>query len=565
MRGKRVMLHSTYRQNETRTSVLAGSNRDFFRKSSPLFQFETSPYNQARMKHRLIPLVLLICGCTLGKKEEDGVFRYHLANEPQSLDPARLTSTDASYFFNNIMRGLYSYSNERGLEAEGAESCHFVTPLRLECKLAQTFWSDGSEVVADDYVRAFRRLLSAGGKNPSVELLKNLKNALQVHQGKLPPAELGMQAVGKDRLIFEFEKPDPDFLYKLTTSVLVPTKIDSYPERGKVEGLYFNGPYRVVQWTLGSRLHLEPNPYYKRGNPERPRVEILVNLDDEQTALNLYEQKTLTFLRRLPTTYIPKYKGRSDFHQIPLARFDYIGFGAELKDHPKLRSALAHGADYRELQIIYDALGIPGCPSLPEELAEEMPCVRFDLERAKRDLAEVPAEVRKKRFKLYFSKSGGDDIKKGMEWFQEQWKKNLGIQVDLHQTEQGVYLALLREKPPAIFRKGVGLERPTCLAALETFAVDGAENFLRLNDPKYERLIESLALISRPDTFGRTTKPPTPKMKKLCTEALRHLLDQNVLIPLGRIHFTILADTRFKGWSLNEMNQLDLAHLRYQP
>ena len=37
-----------------------------------------------------------------------GVFRYHVPLEPSSLDPARLTSTDASYFFNNIMRGLYS-------------------------------------------------------------------------------------------------------------------------------------------------------------------------------------------------------------------------------------------------------------------------------------------------------------------------------------------------------------------------------------------------------------------------------------------------------------------------
>lgn len=509
-------------------------------------------------------IIFAFSNCALAKVEA-GVFRYHLANEPQSLDPAKLTSTDASYFFNNIMRGLYSYSNTHGLEPEGAESCRFTSTLTLDCQLAKVQWSDGSDIVAEDYVRTFRRLLSSGGKNPSVELLKNLKNALSVHQGKLPPSKLGVRAIGKTRLVFEFEKPDPDFLYKLTTSILVPTKSDHFPERGKLDGLSFNGPYRVSKWTLGSRLRLESNPYYKRGNTNRPPVEILLNLDDEQTALNLYEQKTLTFLRRLPTTYIKQYKNRPDFHQIPMARFDYIGFGSELKDFPKLRSALAHGADYRELQILYDALGIPGCPSLPEELTDKMRCVQFDLNRAKRDLAEVPPEVRRKRFKFYFSKLGGDDIKKGMEWFQAQWKKNLGLQVDLHQTEQGVFLSQLRKEPPAVFRKGVGLERPTCLAALETFAYGGAENFLRLNDPKYESLIEQLIKISRPTMAGRKPNPPTSEMKKICGEGLQYLIDRHLLIPLGRIHFTVLADPKFQGWSLNEMNQLDLSNLMYQP
>lgn len=494
------------------------------------------------------------------KREASGVFRYHLVNEPHSLDPAKLTSTDASYFFNNIMRGLYSYSNAEGLRPEGAESCHFETPLKLNCLLSkEARWSDGSPIEAFDYVRTFRRLLAGVGKNPSAELLKNIKNAKAVHRRELPATALGVHATEKNRLIFEFENPDPDFFFKLTTSILVPTKTDRYPERGKIEGLYFNGPYKVARWSLGTRIHLEPNPHYKRGNPSRPPVEILFNLDDEQTALNLYEQKTLTFLRRLPTTYIKQYKNRPDFHQVPMARFDYIGFGPELQKYPKLRSALVHSADFRELQTIYDALGIPGCPSLPEHLYDRERCVRFDLKRAKADLKAVPSEVQKMRFKFYFSKLGGDDIKKGMEWFQSQWKKNLGIQVDLEQTEQGVYLAKLREAPPAIFRKGVGLERPTCLAALETFADSGSENFLRLKDPVFENIIETLV-----QAIGRS-KNVSNEMKVACGAGIQHLLDRHLLIPLGRIHFTLLADPRFHGWNLNEMNQLDLAALRYNP
>jgi len=499
---------------------------------------------------------------------EVAVFRFHLPTEPQSLDPSKISSSDASYFFNNTMRGLYSFSNTEGLIAEGAESCRFETPLKLVCHLADRFWSDGSPVVAGDYVRSFQKLVSSAGKNPSVELLKNVKNVLAVNSGKIALDRLGVTANEPQHLTIEFEKPDPEFLYKLTASVLVPIKNTSFPKRGELAGLVFNGPYKIVSWTLAHRMRLEANPYYKRGNQHRPPVEILF-VDDDQTALQLYEQKSLTLLRRLPTTYIATYRSRPDFLQIPVARFDYIGFGPELKDQPHLRAALSHSADFEQLRKIYDALGIPGCPSMPEELLDGPHCVKFDLKLAKSELEKVSPETRAKHYKLFFSKLGGDDIKKGMEWFQAQWKNNLGLQIELEQMEQGTYLNQLRQSPPAIFRKGLALERPTCLAALETFAAGGSENFLNLNDPIFESLLKSLQEAShgpsatKSDSATKVVPHTSVAERKLCGEGVEIFLKSSLLIPLGRIHFTLLADPRFTGWSLNEMNQLDLAGLSH--
>ncbi len=65
-------------------------------------------------------------------------------------------------------------------------------------------------------------------------------------------------------------------------------------------------------------------------------------------------------------------------------------------------------------------------------------------------------------------------------------KKNLGWTVELRGQEQAVYLARLRDKPPDVFRKGVSLDRPTCLAALEVFLKGNPENYIALDDPKYE-------------------------------------------------------------------------------
>jgi oligopeptide transport system substrate-binding protein len=398
-----------------------------------------------------------------------------------------------------------------------------------------------------------------------------VKNASDVHSAKKPAEELGIRASSADRLTFEFSEPDPDFLYKLTASLLVPLKSLQFPAKEQISLQLFNGPYRAVRWNSGRRMALEPNPHFVNnvgpgGNPQkqaqRPSVEVLF-LDEDQTALNLYEKGELTFLRRLPTHYIPTYKNRPDFHQIPVARFDYIGFGEALKDQPNLRAALSYSANFTELQKIYDALGPPGCHSLPDDFVDPKSlndCVKFDLEKAKTYFSKVPAEQKAQRLRYVFSKAGGEDLKKGAEWFQSQWKKHLNLTVDLEQTETGVFFQQLRVSPPPIFRKGVGLERPTCLSALETFAKGGSENFFKLDDPAFEKILARLASQTATASTGLQRKP-TLAARKTCSEGIRYLLDHHLLIPLGKIHWTLLVQPRFKGWHLNQMNQLDLSQL----
>lgn len=502
---------------------------------------------------RYFLFLLLILTAPRTWSADSEVFSFHLPSEPHSLDPALLSTNDSSYLFANLYRGLYKYHESTGLVPEGAKSCVWKDAKHLRCTLQENLkWSDGTPITHEDYLRAFRRLVSASGKSLGVELLKNIEGALDIHLGRKPLTALGIQSPEKGRLEFSFQTADPDFLYKLTSSILVPVHSEAFPAREQAASAFYNGPYKIGNWQIGKRLHLIPNPNYQGGFNKRPDVDVYF-IDEDQTALNLYDQGKLKFLRRLPTLYIDKYRKRSDFLQMPVARFDYLGFGPELQKYPELRTALAYSLDFKELKTLYQALGIPGCPSFSEKFMDRPHCFEFDLKKAKEALAKVPTDVIAKRWKLGFSKLGGDDIKKGAEWFQAQWRKNLGLTVDLEQSEQGVYLNLLRTHPPDLFRKGVGLERPTCLAALETFSRNGPENFLHLELPEYEKIMTKLALAKSEG-----------EQRRLCGEGVQFLLDQRLFIPLGRIHFTMLADPHFKGWRLNEMNQLNLENLQYQ-
>lgn len=507
--------------------------------------------------HRLVPLAglsLLVFfvfqGAVSGfmSNPTPPVFRFHVFSEPADLDPAHLTASSGNYLHHNLYRSLLRYRPGVGLVPEGARSCNWQGRLRLVCYLdPERKWSDGSSITAAQYVQAFQRLVDPNTRTIQTELVLSLKNAREILAGRQPPARLGVSARTANVLTFDLEEPDSDFEYRLASSTLAPLPPKPYPENAKASEGLFNGPYRIAEWRARGRISLEPNPYYP-GAATRPRVEILL-VDDDMTALRLYETGHLSLLRRLPSMFIDKFRERPDFVQLSLARFDYLGFGPLFKDRQDWRQALSLSLNYDQLKELYRALGRPGCPSLPSGYFEKPVCIPYEPERARGLLRNQPLPSLQKSV-IGFSKMGGDDIQRGMEWIQGQWSQSLKWNFQLDGREQGSYLQQLRAEPPPVFRKGVTLDRPTCLAALEIFAPDHRENYIRFTHPKFSKVLTELK---------QTTDPA--RRRHLCQTGIELLMNGFALIPLGEIHFSMLASPQFKGWEINELNQLDLTRL----
>lgn len=476
------------------------------------------------------------------------VFRLHLSNEPTSLDPQRQKSAASSYLVQNLYRNIYIYDSDKGLVPDLGESCHRDSPTVLVCKLKKNLhWSDGSPLTSEDFLKSYRRLVDGKEAFPRADFLFKIKNAQAIYKGEMKPDNLGITAPDKTTLRFEFAEKNPDFEYDLANFVLAPVKNVLHAGQNPME-LIVSGPYKISQWTAGQKIRLTRNDQYTGGNPRRPDVEFLFIAEDS-VAFQLYQKKELNFLRRLPSEYIPEFKKREDFHWIPVLRFDYVGFGPSLKDLPKLREALALSLNYPELKKLFSSEGMPGCPGIPAEWTTKELCYSFDLTKAQKALHENTHPV--PNLTLMYSTLGGDDHRRGTEWMQEQWSKNLSLKVQVQLRENKVYINELHENPPALFRKGVALDRPTCLAALETFASWNSENYIQLKDPAYEEVLKNLEKSSKPT-----------ERKKWCTEGVEYLLNHYYLVPTGRIHFAILADSSFQGWKLNAMNQLDLSGLK---
>lgn len=486
---------------------------------------------------KLILCLFLFVSSSISFAQEN-VFRLHLTNEPGGLDPHKQRTSASSYLLGNLYRNIYTFDDHKGLVPD-LGSCKKEKKKFLVCTLKKDLkWSDGSPLTAHDFLRSYLRILDPKTGSVRADLLFPLKNAEAIYQGKAKPASLGVTVKNPTTLIFEFTDGPGEFEYDLANFLTAPVAPDLKAH---------SGPYKLKEWQKAQKIVLEKNPHYHEGHKDRPVVEFLF-IEEDTVALQLYEKNQLQFLRRLPTLFIPQFKARPDFHWLPVTRFDYIGFGPELKDREDLRKAFTYSLNYVELQKIFSSEGRPGCMGLPDSwFPTKAPCFDFDLKK-------VPKIDSQKTYTMMFSALGGEDHKRATEWLQDQWKKNAGLKTHLEMKENKMYLQLLRNSPPPLFRKGGAPDRPTCYSALQTFSENHGENFIGLKSAAYEKILNALS----------NAKNAADK-KKLCLEGVNHLMNNHWLIPLGAIQFSMLVKPQWVGWKFNQLNQLDLSELHFRP
>lgn len=495
--------------------------------------------------------IFLLCltGILAGTAEAANVsppFRLHQSSEPSLLDPHRLRSGSSQFLLQNLHRGLLKHDRNLTPVGDLAESCSRSGNRRqVTCRLRPNLkWSDGTPLTASDFKTSFLRILDPKTQALRADLLFSIVGAEEFYQSS--KGEPGIQALDARQLRFDLLRDDVDFEHKLTSVILTPFRPHGAGEIPK----HFSGPYQIQTWDRGRRLRLSPNPFYPLGEKSRP--DVVVNfIEDDGVAQKLFERGELDFLRRLPTALIPRFRGKPEFHWVSLLRFDYLGFGPRLKDRPLLRKALSEGLNYEELQTLFHSEGRPGCPGLPAKMygLESHVCHPFDITSAKAAFSKDQGP-KLQPLSLRYSAVGGEDHRRGAEWQQDQWRKHLGLTVNPRGLENKMFLSELKTKTPDVFRRGVSTDRPTCRALLEVFQTGHPEDYLQIKDQSFQKTLSDLSAQADPK-----------KSTLLCQSAIRFLMENHHLIPLGEMHFAILANPKFRGWHLNALGVLDLSNL----
>ena len=489
------------------------------------------------MKILLVSLFCLVLPFHLLGKTKN--FKIQLLSEAQSLNPAYYANSSSSVLFYNLYRSLYFLDTKGRLLSSGKNKCEFKSKLKLVCSLDRNFkFSNGKAIKAIHYKNAFLNIYANTSKSFFKETFLSIKNTKEILFNKKSLDSIGIKTPSDFKIEFYFDSWDPEFLFKLALPVASPIYTLNYPEIKKAKELVSSGPYKIKKWSLNSKIKLTPNLNYYIKN-SRPNVELIL-VENDITALNLFESGRLDYLRRLPFRYINKYKQKKEFRFESATRFDYIGFNKKIRNNKSLSKALTESLKFSELKKIFNSPASPGCVGFQKQLINKYHCLKF----------KKTTNNLKQKLKLSYSHLGGDSHSQSMQWFQNQWKKNAKLQIELDPQENGVFYQKLKENKLMIFRKGINLDRPTCLAALELFSKSHPENFIKYNNPKFETVL--IKLKSAPSQIIK---------RKMCSAGVKMLMDDNALIPLGRMYFASLYNPEFEGFNVNDLFQLNLEAL----
>ena len=225
--------------------------------------------------------VVFIAGCTKVAKDDPAgrgaEIEMYMGSKVLNLDPAvAYTDENAVKILSLIFEGLTRIKENGKLEKALAKKWKVTEDpktgtTRLEIRIKDTYWSDGSSVQANDVIYAWKRILDPDFESPAASMLYCIKGARDAKNGDISIDDIGLYSVSKSKFIVEFEDgADIDeFLYNTASPALVPlreNKVASYPNTWSrsATDLATNGPFRVKKFSADTTeiITLERSKYY---------------------------------------------------------------------------------------------------------------------------------------------------------------------------------------------------------------------------------------------------------------------------------------------------------------
>lgn len=472
----------------------------------------------------LIPL-LVLSGCIEKKSKPSFLneFNYNIPYAPQTFDPLLQQGLNARYLLNHLYITLYKWDHTGNLIPSAAKQCTWIK-FNLICQLKENLkFQDGTPILAKHFVNTLELLK----ENPT-------KDALDFNKIKFYTPD-------DHTLIFSADYKSLSLKHKLTQIELSPRK----------EKIYYKTAESVISSTNYKIKELKKNQYLTLESQKDSKLLVKIHfIDDPSTALRLYKSKILNLLTQLQVREIDKYKNSAELFKVHMVRMDGIFFNKKID--PNLKKALFHAVNFEDLKKIYKSDGMPGCPAIPTHYYSNDYCYKYDIKKSLDFLKQ--AQSIPKNLKLTYSAIGGDDIQRGMEWFANQWKKNLNLQISVNPLESGVFFQYVKSENFDIIRKGLPLDAPSCFEALKSFRSDDPNNVSHFKNKNFDHVVAEMESLPNESIS---------EIQTLCDQGLSILFRDYTFLPLGPMYFSYLQDGKFKGWFINPLNVLDLENLTY--
>lgn len=498
--------------------------------------------------------------------------------EVETLDPAKMTALQDGRVAEALFEGLTVPRSPDLKPVPGVAERWDISPDGLTYTFhlrKNACWSDGRPVTAEDFVYAWRRVLTPAVAASYAYMIfdyvrgaKAYYDAAAKDPARADWSKVGVRTDGPYTLIVELEHPTAYFLDLVAFDTYLPVRRDNVERWGPrwtyAPNLISNGAYRLAEWQYRSRMIWEKNPHYwNRDAVALGRIELRL-FEDQNTALMAYETGAVDLtaivpaLAQEPLLEARKAGRRTDvLHAVNFGTYFYrFNCSRAPFNDPRVRRALALAVDRRMIidrgarggQEPATTLVPPGVAAYPRPAG-----VTEDVAEARRLLAEAgyPGGRGLREFAVVVNKGLGHVPI--AELVQQQWRDRLGVSVRIEQVEWKFFLDKVQKIDYDVARGSWYGDYIDPNTFIDLFVTGGGNNQTGWSSARYDALVRQAA---------RETDPAA-RLQRLA-DAERILLDEMPVLPLYFYTTMMLVRPGLEGVDGNLRNRIDFGALRWK-
>ena len=444
---------------------------------------------------------------TFDDRPPQGGTLVRLFADPPTLDPHLMGDVTSSVIGGEVFGGLVTLSLDYQPVLDLAETCSIS-----EDGLVYTFvlregakFHDGKPVTAHDVKWSIERAAHPDTLSQTAETyLGDIVGVVDKLEGNADEIS-GLRVVDDRTVEFTIDAPKSYFLAKLTYPTAYVVDQEQVTDDGTwLEEPNGTGPFKLATYEIGELIVLERNENYHLGPPHIESVQMILS---GGSAMIMYENDEIHLtgvgLDDLPRLLDPSDSLHPQLHRSP-QDFDVFYIGLNVAEPPfddaKVRQALNYAIDLQSIaENVLDgrvspATGVipPGFPSYTENLRS----YHFNPDLARELMqestyADALASGDFPRITLTISGSFGASIPTYLEVILEQWRQELGIEIDIQQTEWATFLQDVNDKKYQMFSLGWIADYPDPQNFLDVLLhSESQSNHTNYGNPEVDRLLE---------------------------------------------------------------------------
>ena len=522
----------------------------------------------------IIIILMLIISCSnIENKMHHNQNKYYslqinIGDEPHSMDPSFNVTSDTLIYLNHLFEGLVNRGKDGQIIPGVAKSWTISSDgLVYTFNLRNNaYWSDGTPVLAKDFVYSFRRLFDTNTKSKFAYQYSVIKNSKEIYNGEMETKYLAVEAIDDYTLEIILDVPLTYFLEILSYPTFYPLREDIIKLNGtnwteNPNTFIGNGPFKVVERKVNEFIIMEKNQYYWNNTEIIPsRLEFILE-NNAQYSLNAVKKGILHFSRNFPLEDIKALKNSGYIHNVPRIStyFYFLNTTNKALSDVNVRKALSLAIDRN-----YIVENITKCGERPAAALVPYGIQGFfgDFRENGGDYIDVSGGSYKdnikeaKKLMMLAGYPNGNSFpvltfkttygihKNIFEAIQKMWKENLGIDVVLEELEPIDLYNQRFAKNFEIASGGWNGDFDDPINFLSIFLSSSANNNGVYSNNRYDDLIKTATLI-------------TDSSHRMMTmhKAEELLISDMVIIPIYFSSEPILIYPKLKGVQYDSMGQ----------